>query len=249
MATTAAAGTLAPAVKRLPKARYDHVFFPAVSWLMLITVFIGFAPTYYLAGMVRAPLPSTIIHVHAVVFSSWILLLIVQTSLVAGRRVDLHRKLGLLGFLLALLMIIVGILAAVDMLVRGGPVGRDPKWFFAITIANVLAFALLIPFAYRSRRDPAAHKRIIIVATAALLTAAISRWPFAMVHRQTLTAMLFSYAFVVLLVAYDAFTLHKIHRATWMASICMIAVQQVAFPLGRTAMWHSFAAWVQSLAR
>lgn len=249
MATTVATATLAPAGKGLAKAQYDHIFFPAISWLMLSTVFIGFAPTYYLAGLARAPLPSKIIHVHAVAFSCWILLLITQTSLVAARRLDIHRKLGIFGFLLACLMVILGIWAAVDMLVRGGPIGRDPKWFFAITIANILAFALLIPFAYRSRRDPAAHKRIIVLATTALLTAAISRWPFAIVHHKTLVSMLFSYVFVLLLLAYDAWALHRIHRATLMASICVIAVQQAAFPIGRTAIWHSFAGWVASLAR
>jgi hypothetical protein len=54
--------------------------------LMLATVFIGFAPTYYLAGVFQAPLPNRLIHVHGAAFSCWMLLLIVQTSLVSAGR-------------------------------------------------------------------------------------------------------------------------------------------------------------------
>jgi hypothetical protein len=87
MATPLAQPQIAlPATPSLPGRRFDHLFFPGVAWLMLLTVFIGFAPSYYLAGALRAPLPSVAIHVHAAVFSCWILLLIAQTSLtVAGR--------------------------------------------------------------------------------------------------------------------------------------------------------------------
>src|SRR2546426_1396504 len=88
----------------LPGRRYDHLFFSAMALLMLITVFVGFARTYYLAGIFHAPLPSRIIHVHGAAFSCWILLLVTQTSLVAAGRVDIHRRLGIAGFILGCLM-------------------------------------------------------------------------------------------------------------------------------------------------
>ncbi len=72
----------------LPGRRYDHLFFSVMAWLMLATVFIGFARTYYLAGVFGAPLPSLIIHLHGAAFSCWILLLVTQASLVSAGRVD-----------------------------------------------------------------------------------------------------------------------------------------------------------------
>src|SRR5713226_3785729 len=108
-ATLAQHQIAAPVIRTLPGRRFDHVFFPVVAWLMLITVFVGFAPSYYLAGAIRTPLPSFAIHVHAVVFSCWILLLIAQTSLTAAGRIDIHRRLGIIGFLLACCMLIVGV--------------------------------------------------------------------------------------------------------------------------------------------
>src|SRR5437763_7985370 len=98
--------------------RSDDVFFSGMALLILATVLVGFARTYFLAGVFRAPLPSVIVHIHGAVFSSWILLLIAQISLVSAGRVDIHRRLGLVGFGLASLMIVMGILAASISLAR-----------------------------------------------------------------------------------------------------------------------------------
>lgn len=63
----------------LPGRRFDHFFFASMALLMSFTVFVGFARTYFLAGMFRAPLPSLIIHIHGAAFATWMLLLVVQT--------------------------------------------------------------------------------------------------------------------------------------------------------------------------
>jgi hypothetical protein len=60
--------------------------FSAMAVAILASVFVGFAKSYYLAGVFKAPLPNLLIHIHCAVFSSWILLLIVQTSLVGVRK-------------------------------------------------------------------------------------------------------------------------------------------------------------------
>jgi FtsH-binding integral membrane protein len=220
-----------------------------MALLLLATVFVGFAPTYYLAGVFRAPLPSPIIHVHGALFSCWVLLLVAQTMLVSSHRVHIHRRLGIAGFTLACVMVIVGVWAATDMLVRNGPPGRDARAFYAIPLSDMVIFATLIFFAFRARSNPTAHKRIILVATIALMIAAIARWPLAYVHRNAHHASLVSYIFVVMLVLYDLWSTHKIHRATVAAGAFLVFVQQIAGPIGRTAAWHAFAAWVQSAAR
>src|SRR5882762_4723848 len=251
MATTvASASNTAKSSMALPGRRYDHLFFSVMAWLMLATVFIGFARTYYLAGVFHAPLPSLIIHLHGAAFSCWILLLVTQTSLVAAGRVDIHRRLGIAGFLLACLMVILGVLAATDSLVReAGPAGRDPIFFYIIPLTDMLIFATLIFFAMRARSNPPAHKRLIFVATTALLIAAIARWPFGFVNRNAPMAALVSYSFLLFLVAYDLWSTRKVHRATIWAGAFLIFVQQIRLPIGKTAMWHTFATWVQTLAR
>jgi hypothetical protein len=234
----------------LPGRRYDHLFFSAMALLMLATVFVGFARTYYLAGVFHAPLPSLIIHLHGAAFSCWILLLVTQTSLVSAGRVDIHRRLGIAGFLLACLMVILGVLAATNSLVReAGPPGLDPKFFYIIPLTDMLIFATLVFFAFRARSNPPAHKRLILVATVALMIAAIARWPLAMVHRNPIRAALLSYLFLLILAAYDFWSTRKVYRVTLWAGAFLIFVQQIRVPIGKTAAWHAFASWAQTLGR
>jgi FtsH-binding integral membrane protein len=217
---------------------------------MLASVFLGFGPTYFWAGVFNAPLPSRIIHIHGAVFSCWILLLIVQNLLASVGRVHVHRKLGLAGFLLACLMVIVGWVAATDRLARGtAPPGLDTYFFYIVPMTDMIIFGTLIFFAFRARRDPSAHKRIIYVATVGVLIAAIARFPLGWLFHNAAHAAIASYAFLLMLVAYDLWSTRKIHRATLWAGAFLIFVQQIRLPIGKTAAWHALAAWVQSVAR
>lgn len=217
---------------------------------MLATVFVGFGPTYYMAGLFKAPLPSTIIHIHGAVFSSWILLLVTQTSLVSAHRMDIHKKLGIAAFVLACSMVVIGVVAATDRLARGtGPAGFDPYFFYIIPLTDMLIFGTLIGFAFRLRFDSSAHKRLIYIANTALLIAAIARWPWHVIHRSAPRAAFASYAFLLLLIAYDLCSTRKVHRATAWGGAFLIFVQQVRIPIGKSAAWHSVAMWIQHLAR
>ena len=142
----------------------------------LLTVFIGFARSYYLAGIFQAPLRNRLIHIHGAGFTCWIRLLIRQRSLVSADRVDIHRRLGLFGFALACTMPVLAILAAIDEMVRHA--GRaNVLAFFAVPTFDILAFVPLIFFAWKYRSNAAAHKRLIILAPIAILDAAVARWP------------------------------------------------------------------------
>jgi hypothetical protein len=65
---------LGPYESRRGKYRRDHLFFSGLAILFLVSVFIGFARSYYLAGLFKAPLPNMLLHVHGAVFSLWVLL-------------------------------------------------------------------------------------------------------------------------------------------------------------------------------
>jgi FtsH-binding integral membrane protein len=248
-ATATQAGSKPKTAAGLPGRRYDHVFFSGGALLMLLTVLAGFARTYFLAGMFKAPLPSLIIHIHGAAFTTWIVLLVAQTSLVFAGRVDIHRRLGVAGFLLGGLMVVLGVLAATDALARGGVPGRDPRTFYIVPMTDMLIFATLLPFAFRARFDPPAHKRLIYVATMGLLTAAIARLPMAFTYRKAPVAALLSYSFLLLLMAYDLWSTRKVHRATLRAGGFVILLQQLRIPIATTGPWLAFAAWVQSLVR
>jgi hypothetical protein len=142
----------------LPGRRYDDLFFSGLALLGLATVFFGFARTYYLAGLFHAPLDALIVHVHGAVFSCWILLLVVQTSLVASGRVDVHRRIGKAGFLLACLLVVLGVLVNNHALViQPGPPGADMAFIYLLGLSLILIFAVLTYFAFRFRSNAPAH--------------------------------------------------------------------------------------------
>jgi hypothetical protein len=235
-----------------PGARYDNYFFSGVAFLILITVFVGFARTYFLAGVFHAPLPNLLIHIHGAAFSTWILLLITQTLLVSAGHVDVHRRLGLFGFGLACLMVILGILAASNSLARGfAPPGSgfDPRTFYAIPIGGMIIFATLIFFAYRARFNPATHKRLIMIATIALLDAPTGRPPFTVITARPFFDSTFIFLFLLLLIAYDLWSTGKVHRATVWAAAFVVVVGQLRVPIGSTTAFHNLANWVQAIAR
>jgi hypothetical protein len=230
--------------------RRENFFFSGMALLILTTVLVGFARTYFLAGLFRAPLPSLMVHIHGAVFSTWILLLVVQVSLVSAGRVDLHRRLGLAAFALASLMPLVGLLAATDSLRRNfSPPGSglDPKTFYAIPVADMVIFAGLMLFAYRARTNPPAHKRLILLSTIALMDAPTGRPPFAAITARPHLDVVFCWLFLLLLIACDLWSKGKVHRATIFGGLAMVLVEQVRLPLGMTPAWHAWAAWAQAL--
>lgn len=70
MLSSLSRGTMARGAIRHSGLRLDNVFSPAVAVLALAAVFLGFARTYYLAGLFRAPLPNLLVHTHGQFFRS-----------------------------------------------------------------------------------------------------------------------------------------------------------------------------------
>jgi len=234
------------AARPLPGRQYDRYFFSWFVVFLLATVFFGFARTYFLAGVFAAPLKSPILQVHGFVFSLWMILLAVQTGLVAGRKVKLHRTLGLAGFGLAIVVFVAGILAAANQLSRNVNSPRDYLAFSAISFCDIFSFAIPVGLAYIARANSAVHKRLVIIGTIGLTGAAIDRIPLPWVYHHATNAIETSWAFLVLLALYDLWALHKIHKATLWGSVFVILLQAMAEPLGSTPLWHGFARWVQS---
>ena len=229
---------MATGVIRQTNHRFENLFFSGMAVAILVSVFVGFAKSYYLAGVFKAPLPNLLVHIHGAVFSSWILLLIVQTSLVAVGRVDVHRRLGLLGFGLACLVVILGVLVATENLIRNykpGDDGVEFRAFYAVALSDMLLFSTLIYFAFRNRFNPAAHKRLILIATVAILDAAFDRWPIPVAWwDDRVTPLLCIYPLVLLLMCYDWWSTGKIQRVTLWASLFLVVVQQGRDLIGHT---------------
>ena len=177
------------------------------------------------------------------------LLLLVQTGLISAKRVGWHRTLGIAGFLLACVMVVVAMLTAADLAFRlkAVPNSEPILGFLVVPFVDAFDFAVLAGFAYALRKNSEAHKRLIIIATAGICGAAFFRWHVAILFHDGYAAYAASYVFLLLLATYDLWSTHKINRATMWGSAFLVFMEQISRFIGPGAPWHAFAYWVQSL--
>jgi hypothetical protein len=156
----------------------EDIFFLVLTALIIVVVFIGFARTYFLAGIFMAKLPSRLVHLHGALFTSWIVLLAAQVVLVSIGRLRWHMRLGVLGMFVAPLMVVVGFATLVAAVRRQFAPPALLRIILVVDTLTLCMFAGLVLSAYLARRDAAAHKRLMLLATCIILGPAITRWPY-----------------------------------------------------------------------
>ena len=229
--------------------RSDDAFFVSMAVVAAIAILVGFAHTYFLAGMMLAPLPSLLVHIHAVVFLSWIALFATQISLVATRHVNLHRRMGVFGFGLAGLMVPLGLWPASARLARqlahpGEDSMADVLDDYAAPIFDMLMFSVFIYFAYRNRSRPTVHKRLILFATLCLLDAGFDRWSVFDPYPLWEVNLICFVPLVLATLIYDRWSRGAIQRVTICSAAFLLATQQIRHLASRTEPWAQFAHWV-----
>lgn len=180
-------------------------------------------------------------------------MLIIQTSLVAVNRVDVRRRVGLLGFGLACVMVMLGVLVASDQIARHAtqPAGPhagivEARAFYAIPLGEILMFCVMVYLGFRNRFRPAAHKRFMIIATLVILEAAVVRWPIFDSFAEPMIDSLYVVTILLLLMAYDWWSTGRVQSVTLLAVVFVVVVQQSRYLIGHTTGWQNFAGWVQT---
>lgn len=160
--------------------RYRHSFDRAFYLAMVIVVWavitsgFGYKNVHkFIDGTFTYP---WIVHVHAAFFVGWLVFFTVQVLLVRQRKVSTHRRWGIAGGVLAGMMVVLGVMTAVvtESLKFGTPDG-DAK-YLSVMFADMLVFGGLVAAAIWWRSSPAAHKRLMLVATLVLTDAGFGRW-------------------------------------------------------------------------
>ena len=217
-------------------------FFAILSLLLGLTVFIGFARTYYLRVFFRRDALPAALHLHGFAMSAWIALLIVQIALVRTNRVAIHRRLGILGGVLAAAMIVLTSGAALfaarrDLAARGG---TGPLRFLAIPFVDLLMFAAFVALALWYRKRPETHKRLMLLATIVIIPAALARFPFSPAGNPWFFFGV-SDLFAIAILLFDWLARRRMHPAMLYGTLALIVTQPLRFLIGGTAMWIAFA--------
>lgn len=230
-----------------PRIARDRVFYTGVALFSAFTVALGFSPTFYLRDAALPPL-SQLLLVHGIVFTAWIALFVTQTSLIAADRRDIHRKLGAVGAVVAAAMVVLMVMASVESLRLGrAPVpGLDPRSFFAVPMRDVVTFALLVGAALWFRRNAETHKRLMVLATIAILDAAIARWPLGALPVQGPPLFYGIQDLMIIgVLVYDYATRGQVHRAYKWGAALLILTQPLTLAISGTQAWLAFADWVK----
>lgn len=238
----------------------ERRFYTGTAFIMLAAVFLGFSRTFFLkhwfpGAAVLAPSEPFFFYVHGVCFTAWILLVVVQPLLVANRRVDLHRTLGWFGVGLAAAVVAVGAVGALIAARRpGGFIGVSlpPLQFLVVPLGDVALFTVFIVLAVVQRRDAQSHKRYMLLATIALLDAAVVRWPFGDMTAGVVGPLwtrtdLCVDLFLVPMVIWDIVSRGRVHRVTLIGGLAVIASQPLRLMLSETNAWLRFAGWAVGL--
>jgi hypothetical protein len=226
--------------------RNERIFYTAMSVAFLITVFAGFSRTFYLRPYFQTQSLIPLLILHGLVFSSWIALLLVQTTLVATKRTRTHMRLGIAGGVLASLMIIIGTVTAIVRAKGPSPIpGVNPLSFLTIPLGDMLVFAILVTAAFYFRRQVDVHKRLMLIATITLMPAAVARLPIGFIETGGPLAFFgLSDLFLLPLLAYDLVTRGRPHRATVLGGLLLVVSHPLRLVIGTTHAWLALATWL-----
>jgi hypothetical protein len=230
-------------MRRAQRVRSDDVFFPAMALMILGVVVVGFWPSYVGAGMVMAKLPSPVVHIHAAIFVSWIVLLVAQNFLVAARRIKWHIALGVLGVVLPPLMVVFGVMTTFEFVRRQAP-DVLPRLIVVGDFEQLSLFVILVAWAMVKRRSPAAHKRLMTLGTLAIMGPAINRFPFP--DRFALLGTILIYlGLPLLVVAYDVWSLRRVHRTTVVGTAAIVVVALTIVPVSQMGFMRGVVEWMR----
>lgn len=238
-------GTQAATVVARPRSHpRANFFYPGIAIFAAAVIFLGFARTYYLKEFfATSPLPW-LLHLHGAVMTAWMALFIGQTTLIEKGRTDIHRRLGVAGGILAAAIIIVGPAVAIRAARLGHHApGMNPLGFLVIPFGDIVVFGTLVGAALWLRHRPEVHKRLMLVATIAILPPGVSRWPL---HLPRTPLVFFGIPDLVLItcIAYDCMKTHRLNRAFLLGGLLLIASHPLRLMVSGSSAWLSFARWI-----
>jgi len=209
-----------------PRHPADRRFYTTMAVVAAAVIVVGFANTYGPKVLSSSTPVPPVIHLHAVLFTCWLVLFVAQTLLVARGHVLAHMRLGNAGMALAGLMLATGLAAAVHAARaghRGIPGVEFPTrdGFLLLNVASVCVFSALV---------------------AGLMPPGISRLPGVAGHDQAIAGLVM--AFLLVGPVYDLATRKRIHPAYAGLLLAILIVPPVVLQLSGTEAWRAAAAWM-----
>jgi len=222
-------------------------------WIVIVMAFFVFGG-FGLRAMQRYatndPALPPVVHLHGLIFSGWMTLLIVQTYLINVRNVALHRRLGTFGIGLGTAVIFMGgLITALGF--RSAPT-TTPNYYDLIylSLMAVLAFGFLFTLAISQVRNPENHRRLILFATIPLLPPGINRMyqvVFQLSYLPVLATYLTMAAIAAAILVHDWRTSRRITSASMIGAAVVFGQELLHAPITRSNAFAEVASFLTGL--
>lgn len=224
----------------------DRRMYVAGAVIAAVLVFAGFSRTFFLKLAFGTPALPLLLHAHGWVMTSWFVLFAVQASLVASGNIKLHKRLGIFGACLAVAVVTLGCTVAIHgARVGHGPPGIPPASFLIVPLTDMLVFTLLAGSGLLLRRRHSDfHKRLMLLATLGILTAAIGRIPLALLYHRPVAAASVTIALVLACAVWDTWRNRRLHPAFAVGAALIIVSWPLRIALSHTSAWLGIADWL-----
>jgi len=231
------------------KEKKTPSFFIFMAIIALLAVVIGFGKTFIIPtakGTFAAP---PIIHIHGAFAFSWILLFLIQTSLIHYRKYGLHQTLGVLGILIAAGVMTTMILVGKYVVTRDLNQGLGDFSYSSVigVITSGIMFFSFVFFGILKRKNAAAHKRLMLLATIIVLWPAWFRFRhyFPSIPRPDIWfALVLADSLIIISWIWDKLRNGLIHPILKYGGAFIILEQTFEVVAFDSPIWRSIAKWI-----
>jgi len=219
----------------------ERLFFLIMAVLIAVTVPAAFL-LWFLAGISSFNAPWWV-HVHAVTFMGWIGFYLTQNTLVLRNDVALHQRLGRIGAIYVVWMVLVGLLLTpMTIVAHRTPPIFTPSFFLALDWVNILTFGGLVCAAILNRHRSDWHKRLMLCATICVMAPAWGRLIVLSGNQMTAPANVAALlVFVLIGVLFDWRTRGRVHPAYAWGAGALVAMAAGIEGLSRIPAFAAFA--------
>jgi hypothetical protein len=216
-------------------------FYVGMGLAVIGVVVAGFGSSFYVRPATMPALAPRVV-AHGILFSSWVVLFLVQAALAASGQIRLHRRLGLAAAGLAVIMLVTAPPMAVDLARRGLPPG-EPLEFLLVILTDLLLFAIFVAAGIYNRHRSKTHKRLMLLAMVSMLPPSISRWPIAVKHPAPVI-MGIMLVFLAAAPISDLLARRRLSRVSLWGGLAVLVSLPLRFAVAQTAPWHALANWL-----
>jgi hypothetical protein len=229
----------------------DHLFYTGSALVLLALAIVAFVPGLIDGSSRRGPI-TVLAAVHGAAFFGWLILFLVQTLLAGSGSLHLHRRLGIVGIVLAIVMIVIGYRTTIAMVGRGYDLSGDLERLGPVVLqtsfqlCGLVVFGGLVLAAVLNRRSPDVHKRLMWLATSGLIGAPVAHaaghygLPFVILP-------LANFATLAANPVFDRIAHGRTHPVSLWGAVCLLIFSNVmAVFVSPSPAWQRFVLWLAS---